>query len=209
MMTGVSKETWVFEISSWLFVRLLPFALLRGSADEPFFHSSEVVQQDIAPFGGDPSLVTLAGQSSGAQMVKALLSTPSASNLFNRAILHSAPLDYSPQSPALANAVGKTFLFDIVRCGQLKKACLFRTPRDTTATHYSSPNTTDFFTGQSTLQTYALGNAFGPGVSFAEPFNIVADGDLVAGDGQQVLDSNKQIIFTTVKDEGCAAVGLM
>jgi len=141
-------------------------------------------------------------------MVKALLSTPSASNLFNRAILHSAPLDYSPQTPALANAVGKAFLFDIVQCGQYKEACLFRAPHDNDSGNtYFAKNVTAFFEGQSTLAGLALGGDFGPGVPFAEPFNIVVDGDLVTGDGQQILDSNKQIIFTTVKDEGCPSVG--
>ncbi|GAA5880130.1 hypothetical protein JCM16303_001224 [Sporobolomyces ruberrimus] len=155
----------------------------------------EVVKQDIGAFGGDASLVTLAGQSSGAQMIKALLSTPSAAPLFNRAILHSAPLDYSPQSPALANAVGSTFLFDLSKCGPYKLACLWRT----------TP-TSVFLGNQTLLQQYALQGVFGDQVPFAEPFNVVVDGELVQGDGEGILNSNKEIIFTTVKDEGCPAV---
>ncbi|GAA5856290.1 hypothetical protein JCM3766R1_001322, partial [Sporobolomyces carnicolor] len=157
----------------------------------------ETIQQDIGAFGGDSSLVTLAGQSSGAQMIKALLSTPSAISLFHRAILHSAPLDYSPQVPALANAVGSAFLFDIAGCTKQKSACLWRlkTPQE-------------FFQAQGTLVYAALAGTFGDSVPFAEPFNIVADGDLVSGDGQTVLSSDKGIIFTTVKDEGCPAVAL-
>ncbi|GAA5965610.1 hypothetical protein JCM3765_004755 [Sporobolomyces pararoseus] len=154
----------------------------------------ETVQHDINAFGGDSSKVTLAGQSSGAQMIKALLSTPSASSLFNRAVIHSAPLDYSPQAPALANAVGSAFLFDIAGCGKQNEGCLFRR---------KSPQ--DFFAAQNNLVFAALTGVFGDSVPFAEPFNIVADGDLVSGDGQQIL-SNKEIIFTTVKDEGCPAV---
>ncbi|GAA5912431.1 uncharacterized protein JCM6883_005667 [Sporobolomyces salmoneus] len=160
----------------------------------------QTVQQDIGAFGGDSSLVTLAGQSSGAQMVKALLSTPSASSLFKRAIIHSAPLDYSPQAPALANAVGSAFLFDIAFagnsiCGKQNSGCLWRR---------TSPQ--EFFQAQSALVYAALKGAFGDSVPFAEPFNIVADGELVTGDGQQIVNTDKEIIFTTVKDEGCPAV---
>jgi len=160
-----------------------------------FFIHVESVQRDISAFGGDASLVTLAGQSSGAQMIKALLSTPSAQSLFNRAVIHSAPLDYSPQAPAVAQAVGSAFLFDIAGCSKQKSACLWR---------LKSPQ--EFFQAQNNLVLAALGGNFGDSVPFAEPFNIVADGDLVSGDGEQILNSNKEIIFTTVKDEGCPAV---
>jgi len=43
-------------------------------------------------FGGNPSQITLAGQSSGANMIRALLATPSASSLFRSAILQSDPM---------------------------------------------------------------------------------------------------------------------
>ncbi|GAA6017138.1 hypothetical protein JCM11491_003273 [Sporobolomyces phaffii] len=158
----------------------------------------ETVKQDIGAFGGDASLVTLAGQSSGAQMVNALLATPSADSLFNRAVIHSAPLDYAPQAPALANAVGSAFLFDYAECSKYKTACLWR---------LKPPSA--FFQAQQALALDAQQKKFGDSVPFAEPFNIVADGELVAGDGQQVVNSNKEIIFTTTKDEGCPGVALL
>lgn len=43
-------------------------------------------------FGGTTSKITLAGQSSGANMIRALLATPSASALFKSAILQSDPM---------------------------------------------------------------------------------------------------------------------
>jgi len=46
----------------------------------------------IASFGGTASKVTLAGQSSGANMIRALLAAPSASSLFRSAILQSDPM---------------------------------------------------------------------------------------------------------------------
>lgn len=42
--------------------------------------------------GGSPSKITIAGQSSGATMVRALLAIPSASSLFASAILQSDPM---------------------------------------------------------------------------------------------------------------------
>jgi para-nitrobenzyl esterase len=47
------------------------------------------VDQNIARFGGNPSQVTLAGQSAGAASVHALLAAPSARRLFQRAIAQS------------------------------------------------------------------------------------------------------------------------
>jgi para-nitrobenzyl esterase len=47
------------------------------------------VRRNVAAFGGDPSRVTLAGQSSGAELAGALLRSPLATGLFHRAILMS------------------------------------------------------------------------------------------------------------------------
>ena len=46
----------------------------------------------IPAFGGSSARITLAGQSSGANMVRALLAVPSASGLFKSAILQSDPM---------------------------------------------------------------------------------------------------------------------
>ncbi|MEU9559662.1 carboxylesterase/lipase family protein [Streptomyces fumanus] len=49
----------------------------------------EWVRESIAAFGGDPDLVTLAGQSAGAISAGALLAAPRARGLFRRAVLQS------------------------------------------------------------------------------------------------------------------------
>jgi para-nitrobenzyl esterase len=47
------------------------------------------IKRNIAAFGGDPNNVTIAGESAGAIMVGALVGSPQAKGLFNRAILQS------------------------------------------------------------------------------------------------------------------------
>jgi len=49
------------------------------------------VQANIKEFGGDPSAVTLFGESAGANAVTTLMTVPAAEGLFHRAIAQSAP----------------------------------------------------------------------------------------------------------------------
>ncbi|HEY4267420.1 MAG TPA: carboxylesterase/lipase family protein [Galbitalea sp.] len=51
----------------------------------------EWVRDNIAAFGGDPANVTVYGESSGANAVTTLLTTPAAGDLFARAIAQSPP----------------------------------------------------------------------------------------------------------------------
>jgi para-nitrobenzyl esterase len=68
------------------------------------------VQRNIGAFGGDPTRVTLGGQSAGAVDTVANMISPLSAGLFHRAIPQSSPVDSNPFSPlSVANEKGKAF----------------------------------------------------------------------------------------------------
>jgi len=67
-----------------------------GIADQ--LAALEWVRDNIAAFGGNPAEVTLAGQSAGAQSTLALWSAPRARGLVKRIALQSAPLGMRPST---------------------------------------------------------------------------------------------------------------
>lgn len=161
---------------------------------------AEFVQSDIAAYGGDPSTVTLAGQSSGAEIVKSLLVTPSASNLFRRAIMHSAPLDYDDQSIETANAVGSAFVDKFAGCRSW--VCIKTASLDSLLSWQND-----------LVQQAQLNNLSIPGLALAEPLKTCVDGSLVTRDFRQVVQSggqlenpSRELIFTTTKDEACTTI---
>jgi para-nitrobenzyl esterase len=68
------------------------------------------VRDNIAVFGGDPTSITLFGQSAGADAIAQLMISDGAEGLFRRAIIQSAPLGVTagraPMVEAMSAAVG-------------------------------------------------------------------------------------------------------
>jgi len=83
------------------------------------------VQANIASFGGDPQRVALFGQSAGGEQTLALVASPYAKGLFQRAISMSAPATLSMPTVDQA-AARRTRLLDELGCNETatQPACL-------------------------------------------------------------------------------------
>jgi len=82
------------------------------------------VRENISQFGGDPTKVTLAGTSAGAESVGLHLVSPSSAGLFQRAIVQSGAVtvrwpahsEVESQGAAFATALGCTNPSDVLAC---------------------------------------------------------------------------------------------
>ncbi|TNY21937.1 crystal protein [Rhodotorula diobovata] len=160
------------------------------------------IQSDLRSYGADPTRVTLAGQSSGAEIIKTLLVTNAADSLFHRAIIQSAPLDYPDQSFYTMRNISDKAVIDL---GCVRRG--FRCLRE--------KSVQDLLDEQTTILNLALDGTWSSltDFAFAEPFRIHIDGDLVTKDFRQVVASgqplnvpSRPVIYSTVINEGCNGV---
>ncbi|KAJ6600974.1 Alpha/Beta hydrolase protein [Mycena vulgaris] len=145
--------------------------------------------QILPSFGGDASMITLAGQSAGAGMIRTLLATPSASSLFRNAILQSDPMDYGFLSTDTQALLQSTFN-DLVSCAATDTACQMALTLD------------EILDAQVTLENEAM--SLDPSTGVGEPLRPVKDGQLVT----TALDStapfpavSKPLLLTNVQNE--------
>ena len=169
------------------------------------------VQKHIRDFGGDPSHVTLFGQSAGGQSTVALLSSSAAKGLFSGALVQSAPLD-SPWFPRklysnyLAPEVGKAVGCNDTSSEQALLNCLRAVP----ATNYLDNSTA--FEEATTSMTASIADHYYHNtkmLSGTEPFMPMVDdsGSGVIDDQFYELLANNKLpiqvptMFTNVHDE--------
>jgi para-nitrobenzyl esterase len=85
------------------------------------------VKKNISQFGGNPSKVTIAGQSAGGLSVHTHLVSPGSASLFQQAIVESGAYTLTPPTLAQAEAQGTAYATS-VGCGAQDLACLRAVP---------------------------------------------------------------------------------
>lgn len=152
----------------------------------------QFIRDNIAYFGGDPNSITLAGQSSGAHLIRALLDSDSAVSLFHRAVLHSDPANIGTQTLATSELVSQ-YALSQTNCTDL--ACL----RAMSAQDVLEASTQTAQAGQSIDGAVSAAEVWRPfiGTLTGPPFEVNPSGAL----------GGKPIIFTNVENEGGSAVG--
>ncbi|KAG1756333.1 Carboxylesterase [Suillus paluster] len=145
----------------------------------------------LPSFGGDPRKITVAGQSSGANMIRALLAVPSAQSLFQSAILQSDPMDYGFLSSSDQAQLEEYFVSNL-GCAATDSACLNALTADTIV------NGAGLWQFNSSV--YVV-----PAATQSEPMRVVNDGTFITS----TLDStspfprvSKPILLSNVVDEG-------
>lgn len=158
-------------------------------AVKDMINALQFLQQVLPSFGGDSNEITIAGQSSGATMVRALLAAPSASGLFNRASLHSDPMNYGFLSTSTFETLNNN-LIERLGCDASDSGCL---------DSISTDNLTDisFALFQDAANLDASAGAFMPMRPVTDGTLITSPLDLTATFPKQ----SKTIMVSTVKNE--------
>jgi carboxylesterase type B len=82
----------------------------------------EWVRDNILFFGGNPLSVTIFGESSGSQLIRALMASPKAKGLFNRAILQSDPQYYPIENRTISEGIVGQYALSQIGCTTLECA---------------------------------------------------------------------------------------
>lgn len=156
--------------------------------------SLQLLHKVVASFGGDASKITIAGQSSGANLIRALLAAPSVAPLFQSAILHSDPMDYGFLSTSVQSKL-QNFFNEQVNCSAMVTSCALSLPLSAVLSASDM-----LFENAANIDSSA---------TQAEPMRPVHDGILITS----TLDSttpfpqvSKAVILSTVLNEAGPAI---
>ncbi|KIM49371.1 hypothetical protein M413DRAFT_438559 [Hebeloma cylindrosporum] len=157
-------------------------------------NSLQFLKNVVPAFGGSASKITLAGQSSGANMIRAILAVPSASSLFRSAILQSDPMNFGFLSTTTHNTLLSNYIGQL-GCSASNSACL---------------NALSLSTILSTEMTL-FNNAYDldPAAGRNQPIRPVMDGSFITTplDSTAAFPSvNKPILVTSVSHEAGFAI---
>ncbi|EKM55684.1 uncharacterized protein PHACADRAFT_184465 [Phanerochaete carnosa HHB-10118-sp] len=178
-------------------IRLLGLVSPNGQmnlAGKDIVTAMQFLQKVLPSFGGSPSKITLAGQSSGANMIRGLLATPSAQSLFQSAILQSDPMDYGFLSTGTQKTL-QDFFVSQLSCSASDTACLNNLSIGT------------ILTAQDNLMNNALG--LDPSTGSGEPIRLVRDGSFITSplDSTAPFPSvSKPILVTNVRNEAALSI---
>ena len=149
----------------------------------------------LPTFGGQPGTpyLTLAGQSSGASLIRALLGTPAALPLFTNAWLHSDPVNYGFLTPGGLEILRQSWNEELGctdNCGQTMDLPTLLDHADT---------------------LFSDASGIDPEFYFAEPFrpspdNVFMTSRFTSSSSFAPSGSLKPIVVTTVKDEAVPSI---
>ncbi|KAG0222487.1 hypothetical protein BGX31_009104 [Mortierella sp. GBA43] len=152
------------------------------------------VRKNIASFGGNPSQVTIFGESAGAYSMRALLSAPSAFGLYRNVISMSDLMGVPFSSSAYASALGNMTM-EFLGCQPSDLTCAQnRTTNEVQAAQVKA------------MAHVTTGNATA-WVPDATVYRPVVDGHLIPEDFAELVRSGKyntkaNILWGTTRDEG-------
>ncbi|PBK82383.1 alpha/beta-hydrolase [Armillaria gallica] len=163
-------------------------------AVKDMINAMKFLQTIVPSFGGHSSKITLAGQSSGAMMIRTLLAAPSASSLFQSAIIQSDPMNYGFLNVSTQQTL-QSFYNQLIVCDSADSSC------------WDSLSIDEILEAQSIL--YNNASAIDASASFVIPIRPVRDDVLIT----TPLDStakyptvSKPILITSVLDEAAPTI---
>uniref|UniRef100_D8PV19 Carboxylesterase type B domain-containing protein n=1 Tax=Schizophyllum commune (strain H4-8 / FGSC 9210) TaxID=578458 RepID=D8PV19_SCHCM len=163
-------------------------------AVQDVMNAMKFVQGVVSSFGGN-SKITLSGQSSGANMIRALLATPSADDLFESAILQSDTIDYGFLTPSTQSTLQSHFN-GLINCADGSESCT------------SALSLSTILDASSSL--FADAYSLDPSATQFAPMRPVRDGALITS-ALDLTSSpfpavSKPILLTTVANEAAPTI---